>query len=408
MIQNTYPLTGIKVVELSTAVAAPTAARIMCSFGASVIKIETPPYGDLLRGMAAAQLHCSPGEQNPIFDLYNSGKKLLPLNLKSEKGREIMDKLLDDADVFITNVRMKSLKNMGLDYDTLKERFPRLVYGHLSGFGLEGPDANRPGFDFTAFWMRTGGSIDLIEPDAYPLRPSFGFGDITSASAFLSGILMGLIGRQTTGKGTMVSTSLFATGMWTNCASIVKTQGKNPVDFPCDRYDTWDPFSHVYRCADGRWIYFMQKNYSVDRKTFAEIFDMPELLSDPDLATLETMSTSGKSRSVAKRVEEVMLSKPAQEWQEILDSRDIANECARHFADVPADLQARANNYLTDMTYFDDAEYAMPEPPIAFSEYDRIPVQKTSPYCGDTKDILSQLGYCGDEIESMLNEKIIM
>ena len=152
----------------------------------------------------------------------------------------------------------------------------------------------------------------------------------------------------------------------------------------------------------------MQKNYSVDRKTFAEIFDMPELLSDPDLATLETMSTSGKSRSVAKRVEEVMLSKPAQEWQEILDSRYIANECARHFADVPADLQARANNYLTDMTYFDDAEYAMPEPPMAFSEYDRIPVQKTSPYCGDTKDILSQLGYCGDVIESMLNVKIIM
>lgn len=114
--------------------------------------------------------------------------------------------------MFLTNVRYKGLERMGLDYDTLKVKYPRLVYAHFSGFGLKGEDADRAGYDMTAFWMRSGALLDWLLPGSFPMRPTFAFGDIATAAYFLSGIMMALYARGTTGKGTMVSTSLLNAG----------------------------------------------------------------------------------------------------------------------------------------------------------------------------------------------------
>lgn len=408
MDMNKFPLSGIKVVELATAVAAPTAARIMCSFGASVVKIETPPNGDILRPMAAVQMNRLNHEENPIFDIFNSGKQVISLNLKSEKGQEVFHKLLAEADVFVTNVRMRSLENMKLDYTSLKEKYPRLVYAHLSGFGLEGPDVARPGFDLTAFWMRSGAATDMAEAGAYPLMPSFAFGDITSASAFLGGILMGLIGRNTTGKGTMISTSLYGTGMWSSCSYIIESQGKKARNFPNSHYNAWDPFSWLYRCADGEWIAVMEKSYAQDRDTFVRILNMPELAEDPELQTLDAMSKSGRGSEVIKKVESIMATKSSAEWKKIFDENDVANEIARHYKDIASDPQARANGYLDDLTYYGDDVYAMPVPPITFSEYDRHVTKKASPFGGDSNSVLMELGYTTEDIDKMRVNRDVM
>ena len=408
MNQMQYPLAGIKVLEIATAVAAPTAARIMSSFGADVIKIETPPQGDILRAMASAQIQCGIQEENPLFDLYNSGKMLMTLDLKSTQGQNILNKLLGKTDVFITNIRMQSLERLGLGYDTLKERFPRLIYAHLSGFGLNGPDVNRPGFDLTAFWMRSGGAIDSVEPGTYPLMPSFAFGDITSASAFLSGILMALIARAKSGKGTLVSTSLFGAGIWSNASFIVEAQGKRARSFPSSHYSSWDPFSCLYQCSDGEWIALMEKRYITDRFTFARVLNMPELIEDPELATLEMMSAVGKSEAVIRKVERIMRTKTSQEWKQIMDDNDIANEIARHFVDIPQDPQAKANGYFDEMPYFEDDFYAIPIPPIQFSEYARIKTKKVASLSGDTENILSSLGYSEPEILALRKQKVIL
>lgn len=151
------PLAGVRVLELATVVAAPTAARIMAAYGAQVIKVEAP-NGDLLRPLGTA--HQLPAEDgnNPLFDLFNAGKELAAINLKTPEGMALFHRLLARSDVFITNVRMRSLEKMGLGYETLKEAYPRLIYAHFSGFGLTGPDVDRPGFDSTAFWLRSGAS----------------------------------------------------------------------------------------------------------------------------------------------------------------------------------------------------------------------------------------------------------
>ena len=159
--KKALPLEGLRVIELATVVAAPTAARLLADYGAEVIKIEIPGAGDSLR--IVGDMHQMPIEpdNNPLFDAFNTGKRLLGLNLKSAEGMEILFKLLEGADVFLTNTRMRSLEKMGLGYEALKERFPRLIYAHFSGFGLDGPEKDRPGFDSTAFWLRPGTETSL-------------------------------------------------------------------------------------------------------------------------------------------------------------------------------------------------------------------------------------------------------
>ena len=403
-----YPLKGIKVVELATAVAAPVAARIMASFGAEVIKVETPPYGDFLREVVAGQMKRRREDENPLFDIFNTGKKTIALNLKKEQGMEIFLELLENADVFVTNVRMKSLKGLGLDYDTLKERFPGLVYAHISGYGLEGPNVDAPGFDITAFWMMTGGSTDCVEPDARPLFPSFAFGDITSASNLLSGILMALLAKKSGGSGTFISTSLFNTGMWSNASSIIKAQGPTAEVFPASHYDTWDPFSFLYRCSDGRWIGIMEKRYTDDRPRFAKLFGLPELMEDPDFESLDRMNRAGKGRDIVRKMEEIIGSKTSAEWKEIFDENDVANSVAQHFSEIPEDPQARANNYLEDMEYYGGFEYSIPTPPVQFSEYDRIPFAKVPSAGSDTDEILRALGCSEEQLSALRSEKVII
>ena len=154
------PLEGIKVIDLTTFVAAPVAARMLGDMGAEVIKIEHPK-GDGWRGFGKGFNARFNDDENPIFDIYNSGKKLISINLKNTEGKEIMQKLLNDADVFVTNTRPDALKRLGLAYEDIKERYPKLIYAIVLGYGEKGPDAAKPAFDTTAFWARTGFPRDM-------------------------------------------------------------------------------------------------------------------------------------------------------------------------------------------------------------------------------------------------------
>ena len=153
------PLEGIRVVELATVVAAPTASRVLCAFGAEVIKVETK-IGDEMRRAGEFEMVVCEDDKNPLFTIQNSGKRLTSIDLKNPDGKAAMLKLLETADVFLTNVRLPSLGRLGLDYETLHAAYPGLVYAHFSGFGPKGPDAAKPGFDSTAFWLRSGPMAD--------------------------------------------------------------------------------------------------------------------------------------------------------------------------------------------------------------------------------------------------------
>lgn len=401
-----YPLQGVKVVELATVVAAPAAARVLSDFGAEVIKVEAL-NGDLLRETGRG--HSMPTEDgnNPLFDMFNSGKKMIALNLKAEDGMRVMQELLAQADIFISNVRMPSLQRLGLDYTALHKKFPNLIYGHFSGFGLAGNEAGDPGFDVTAFWMRSGAMLDTLTPGSFPLRPSYAFGDLATSASFVSGILMALYARTQGNGGTLVSTSLLNSGLWCNSTYLVNAQEKYGRQYPLDRFAPWDPFTDYYQCADGEWVGIIEKLYSKDKSIFADLFDMPELLEDPDLETLRTMAASGKVKETAEKVAAKMAQKPSDEWMKLLKERDVPTERIRHFKDASKDVQAWANGYLEEVDYRDGAATIVPTPPMQFSEYGRKSFSPAKRIGGNTREILMDLGYSEDEIVSLQSKKAI-
>ena len=222
MAQKKLPLEGVKVVEMGTVVAAPTTARVLCAYGAEVIKVETLD-GDVMRLAGTHEFTPYEDDLNPLFTIHNSNKKFLSLNFKTPEGKKILMDLLKDADVFITNVREKSLLRNGLDYETLKAWNPGLIYAHFLGYGDKGPVASNPGFDISAFWLRSGPIADWQTQGSFPFLPTYAFGDMATSSSFLAGILMALYAKKETGLGTKVNTSLFASGIWCNAIGVVQT-----------------------------------------------------------------------------------------------------------------------------------------------------------------------------------------
>jgi crotonobetainyl-CoA:carnitine CoA-transferase CaiB-like acyl-CoA transferase len=186
------PLCGLRVIELANYVAAPVVGRMCADLGAEVIKIEGRG-GDVWRETCADHTQTDFSE-NPLFDFCNVGKKSLALNLKEPKEKEIFFGLLKDADILITNTRQQSLVKLGIDYSSLKERFPRLIYATITGYGYEGPDCNAPGFDMVAFWARPGFMSDMrIESaGAYPVNSRYAMGDTATGSLLFSGIMTAL------------------------------------------------------------------------------------------------------------------------------------------------------------------------------------------------------------------------
>ena len=207
------PLEGVKVVELASFVAAPTAGRMMAEMGADVIRVESTA-GDPWRFYGANCGLPITDEENPLFDIYNLGKKDIQLNTKTPEGKEILFHLLDEADVFITNNRLKSLVRSGLDYESLKDRFPKLIYGLVTGYGQTGPDVDAPGYDGVAFFSRSGMLADMAEPSGYPASAPGCIGDGATGAALFGGICAALFDRVRTGKGDFVEISLFGNAVW--------------------------------------------------------------------------------------------------------------------------------------------------------------------------------------------------
>ena len=402
MAEVKMPLAGLKVVELATVVAAPTAGRMLCAYGADVIKVETK-IGDEMRHAGEWEQVVCEMDKNPLFAIQNSGKKLTSIDLKSPGGKEAMLKLLDGADIFLTNVRLPSLKRLGLDYDTLHARWPRLIYAHFSGFGTKGPDAAKPGFDSTAFWLRNGPLADWQAPGSFPFTPTYAFGDMATSSVLLSGILMALLGREKTGCGTKVETSLFASGIWCNSVGVVETQFERRHLNP-DPFRPADPFDTTYKCADGKWIGVYVNEYKKDKAKLAKLLGMEDILEDPRYDDIATLAESGVIVEAVKRCNEIFLTRTSAEWRELLSANSVSCEVMQSTCDVSRDSQAIENHYVEELEFADGLKVMMPCPPVHFSEYTRRPYEPTGEIGKDTDAVFASLGYSGEEI-ARLREK---
>lgn len=401
------PLEGIKVIELATVVAAPTAGRMLSAYGAEVIKIESLAGDDYRVAGNFERVVCE-DYKNPLFTIQNSGKKLTSINLKHPDGKAAMLKQLEDADVFLTNVRTGGLQRLGLDYESLHERYPKLVYAHFSGFGPKGPVASNPGFDSTAFWLRSGPMADWQVPGSFPFNPTYAFGDMSTSSVLFSGILMALLGRVRTGRGTLVNTSLFASGIWCNAVSVVSHQPQFGGKRPLDPLRPADPFSQYYLCADGKWIGIFDNEYQRDLPKFAKLFDMPDVTEDPNYASLGALAESDAIVAFVERLNKLFLTRTSSEWRDYLSSNSVSCEVMHCTRDVSTDEQALANGYVQELEFKDGLKVMMPCPPVHFSDYEQRSYTPTGKIGEDTDRVFAALGYTDEEIARMREENAII
>ena len=246
------PLEGLKVVELGTHFAVPSVTRILADWGAEVVKVESLT-GDAWRIVGRNQKCPVVDDENPFFTVPNANKQFLALNLKDEDGKAALKKLIGTADIFLSNMRLPALKKLGFSYEDLKEAFPSLIYVHFSGFGYEGPDAALPGFDSVAFWARSGSMLDWGVEGNFPFLAPTGAGDAMVGSILCAGVLAAVIGREKTGKGTFVSSSLMGSSIWYNNAAVVSTQYGNK--FPKDKDHPANPFGWQYPMSCSSCMY---------------------------------------------------------------------------------------------------------------------------------------------------------
>lgn len=399
------PLDGIRVIDFSTYVAVPTAARMLSDWGAEVIKIEAPS-GDLMRQFARDCNMPVLDEENPGFSIPNSGKKMVGVNLKTEAGIKILLELLETADVFCTNVRLQSISKLGLDYETLHKRFPRLIYLHFNGFGYEGPEADRPGFDATAFWGMSGIAVDWPSKGSTPLRHSPAFGDMVCASSILSAILGGIICRDRTGEGIRLTTSLLANGLWCNFIYLMAAQERyGGISLPREHDVYANPTSGVYQCKEGRWL-LLQSTYPEKFARCMRALELEQYIDDTRFNTWEQLSIYHKELYYI--IEAQMKTQDSQYWADRLLKADIPYMQMATTAESTKSEQAWANGYLTKVKCPNGAEYIAPNSPVTFFGCDRVETRHAGAVGCDTREVLTDLGYSDDAIDALAADGVIV
>lgn len=392
------PLEGIKVVELSTYVAAPSAARILSDLGAEVIKIESFA-GDQWRETGKKLLKTDDSE-NPIFDVYNTGKKSICVNIKNDEGLAFTLKLIENADIFITNTRARSLKKLGLDAETLTSKFPRLIFGSIDGFGQKGPDAANPGFDNISFWARSGFSADILykNNDFYPLPPTTGIGDCVSGGFLVAGIMTALYNRERTGKGDIVQISLYGAAIWAMSSMLVRANPKYNEPFPFGP-SHGDPLTNNYECADGEWCNISVRAYEKDAPLMYELLGITDQVKALGDVTVENyMSLCDE---LIPMIRTAMKKKTSAEWLKIFSDNGLVAGKLCHMTDVLEDEQAWANSFVEEHTNRNGEKTVMPCPPIHLASFVKDPSTPAPEMAADTDSVLKHFGYTDEDIKRM-------
>ncbi|NNL86776.1 MAG: CoA transferase, partial [Myxococcales bacterium] len=331
-------LSGLRVVEMTVWVAGPSAGGIMADWGADVVKVE-PPVGDPQRNLFKA-IGYREDMPNPAFAIDNRGKRSVVLDLRQEAGRAAMDCLLKDADVFLTNMRPAALERLGMHPDQVTERFPKIIYATVTGYGLDGPEAHRPGYDIGAFWARGGIARHLVPRDAAPVGVRAGLGDHVTGISTVSGILGALYERGRTGKGRVVETSLLRTGAYTIGGDIgiqlqfgriesTKARDKNPL-----------ALVNCYEAGDGKWLWLIGLEADRHFPGVLRAIGREELAEDERFK--DAKSRKNNCEVLVAEFDRTFKTQPRDYWADRFDEEQVWWAPAQSLSEVVEDKQLHA------------------------------------------------------------------
>jgi len=401
----TAPLEGIRVVEVANWLAAPSAAALMADLGADVIKVE-PPGGDVFRGFVLRALVDFDFKTNYAFELDNRGKRSITVALDKPGGPELVLKLVRTADVFITNLIQERRERYGLTEEAVRAVKPDIIYCSFSGYGTKGPDAWRPGFDYAAFWARTGIMGLLGEPPSPPPLCRGGQGDHTTCLNILAAVLAALIQRQKTGQGQHVEVTLQATGMWTIASDIQAALVSRKQPPRHDRTQPANPIWNSYQCADGKWVLLVMPQPDPEYwPRFCRMIGKEEWIADPRYATL--LARREHSRELVAEIDRIFAEHDFAYWSRKLDEFGLIWAPVATLPEVIEDEQARAMGWFATIEDERFGSYETLSTPFKLYGADVGP-RGRAPNPGEhTFEILAELGIEGEELDRLATEGVI-
>ena len=397
-------LSGLRVIDAASVIAAPAAAMILADFGADVIKIEQPGKGDMLRMLS--RLPGIPDSGNDWFWQQDGrNKRSLTLNLASERGLEVLRKLAAGCDVFITNQPYAARERMGLAYEALKADNPRMIYASLTAYGEHGPERKRKSFDQLAYWARSG-LMDLMrQRGTRPTQGLAGMGDHPTALALYGGIVTALLHRERTGEGGMVHTSLLANGLWSASGVAGGVMAGGDMAAFRDAKESPGATMRVYEASDGRWLQLnMVRNEELLSLLFTAL-DALHLLADERFATPAKMWQNRVALGDA--IAEIVATRPSDEWLAEFDAVGVPVNRIAIVEETPNDEQILLNGMA--LAPEDDGIGAplLVTHPIKVSTAPPVP-PKRAPELGEhNAEVLAELGYGEEAIEAMQADGVV-
>lgn len=386
---------GVRVLELAEWTLVPSAAAVLASFGADVIKIERPVGGDIQRGLSVAGVNPVIGGVALQMEQTNfGGKRSIGIDVRSPEGQELIRRLAADSDVFLTSLLPRTLERFGLDYESVRAVSPRIVYAAGLGYGSLGDDADQGGYDMTAYWCRSGIGYALTEAAApAPARMRPAMGDKLGSMNLVAGVASALFRRERTGAGARVEVSLMGTAMWQISSDIVYSKALERENSRESRGR--NPLVDYYQTADDRWIVIALLESDRWWPRFTELTGLDHLREDPRFHDHHAR-TEHHEECVAL-IRAAFRARPYTEWVERLTGFGGPWAPLQSPREVADDPQAIANGYLSDLTAANGTTIRMvPAPMTIDGGHGRL---APCPEAGaSTEEILLELGTSWEEI----------
>src|SRR3954454_14353911 len=386
---------GLKVVDVASFIAGPSAAVILSDFGADVIKVE-PPSGDPWRH--GHKIPPQPQAEDAYqWHLANRNKRSITLDLKSPSGQQVLQELVTWADVLIVNTPHPARKRLKLEYDDEGQSNPRLIYADVTGFGEKGPDAELPGFDITSYWARSGLLSMTRDAGVPPTWPVAGSGDNATAIGLYSAIVTALYRRERTGEGAHVTTSLLAEGVWSASVSIQGALCGAKFFGLHDRKNPANAALNVYRASDGTWFVLIVTPDKL--AAVAKALGREDLLTDPRFS--DPAKLIQNMPALTALLDEVFGSQPMTHWYEVFNGVHVTFGAVRGPQEVINDPQLRANDIVVPLEGAGDALTSTISSPIQMRGVDKVPATR-APALGEHNDeVLDELGFSSSEIDGL-------
>jgi crotonobetainyl-CoA:carnitine CoA-transferase CaiB-like acyl-CoA transferase len=375
---------GVRVIEVAGWHMVPAAGAVLADFGADVIKVENPAGGDPQRDVPTPGVPSSSSGVSLTVEQSNRGKRSIALDMSRPEGLVVLEDLVRTADVFMTNFLPATRRKLGIEADDIRRMKPDIVYVRGDAVGRRGPEAGKPGFDYSVFWGRAGVAHAVAGPDAAePVTPRPGFGDRTSSMNIAFGVAAALFRRARTGRGAVVDVSLLASGMWANSGDLVYSKGTG------EDYSQRPRGSAYHQTADGRWVIVTMPDPTRWWKDLSTRLGRDDMLDDPRFATPEALARNREA--LMTELSAGFARFTLEELRERL-GHQIPWEPVQNLLEVPEDDQVVANGYFADIVQPAGDTVSLVRAPVQFDEeIDRL---HPAPGLGrDTDEILAHLGY---------------